>query len=121
MVFLLAHTAPLCYNGGRKVVLLLTDTEFKICLAVRRYHTLGRILAATGYKSFDDLQDQFPYNALDFDGFDPNVETVICLTRRAEEEYSAHKRSSLKELRDWITLFIAIYGAVTATIGLVVR
>lgn len=99
----------------------MTDSEFKICHAVRRYHTLGRILTATGFKSYDDLQDQFSYYALDFDGYDPKSDTVISLTRQAQEEYSARKRSFLKELREWATLLVALYGAVTATIALVLR
>ena len=99
----------------------MTDSEFKICCAVQRHRTLGRILAATGYKSYDELQDQFSYYALDFDGFDPQPGDIITLTRQAKEEYSAHKRSFLKELREWATLAIALYGAVTATIALVVR
>lgn len=99
----------------------MTDSEFKVCRAVRRYHTLGRILTATGFKSYDDLQDQFSYYALDFDGYDPKSDTVITLTRQAQEEYSARTRSSLKELREWITLAVALYGAVTATIALVLR
>lgn len=99
----------------------MTDSEFKICCAVQRHHTLGRILAATGYKSYDELQDQFSYYALDFDGFDPQPGDTITLTRQAQEEYSARKHSFLKELREWITLLVALYGAVTATIALVVR
>ena len=99
----------------------MTDSEFKICCAVQRHRTLGRILDATGYKSYDELQDQFSYYALDFDGFDPKPDAVISLTRQAQEEYAAHRRSFLKELREWATLAIALYGAVTATIALVVR
>lgn len=99
----------------------MTDSEFKICRAVRRHRTLGRILAATGYKSYDELQDQFSYYALDFDGFDPKPDAVITLTRQAEAEFSAYIHSFLKELREWATLAIALYGAVTATIALVVR
>lgn len=96
-------------------------SEFKICCAVRRYRTLDRILAATGYKSYDELQDQFSYYALDFDGFDPQPGDIITLTRQAKEEFSAYIHSFLKELREWITLLVALYGAVTATIALVVR
>lgn len=93
-------------------------SEFKICCAVRRHHTLGRILAAAGYKSYDELQDQFSYYALDFDGFDPTSDDIITLTRQAKAEFSAYIHSFLKELREWITLLVALYGAVTATIAL---
>lgn len=77
--------------------------------------------AEIGCEGYDELQDQFSYYALDFDGFDPKPDAVISLTRQAQEEYAAHRRSFLKELREWATLAIALYGAVTATIALVVR
>ena len=95
---------------------LLTDTEFKICLAVRRYHTLGRILTATSYKSFDDLQDQFSYNGLDFDDFDATPETVIYLTHRAEEEFHKRKNQLLSHLLTAIGIVVALLGIIVSIV-----
>lgn len=90
----------------------MTDKEFEICFAVRHYHTFGKILKKTGYNSFDDLQDEFAYNALDFDGMDLTDQTVITLTRQAENEYRQRFHAS-------ITCGVAFYGAITATIAII--
>lgn len=96
----------------------MLPSEYKICRAVLKYHTLGAVLSHTGYKSYDDLSDQFNYYALDYDGYEPDSQTVLTLTRAAKENYHSYRSSRMVSLRSWIAIFIAFGSLVVAVIAL---
>lgn len=96
----------------------MTDKQYRIYKAVRKYRTLPKILESTGISDYPTLQDEAGIGMLDFSDNRMDEKTVVTLTDHAAEAYESRHRFNWKELRDWATLILALYGSVTATIAL---
>lgn len=96
----------------------MTNRQYKIFKAVRKYRKLPAILTATKCADYMALQNEAGVGMLDFADTNMDDNTVITLTNRAAEAYEAQRREDWKALRSWITLAIAIYGAATGTIAI---
>lgn len=96
----------------------MTNRQYKIFKAVRKFRKLPAILTATDCVDYMALQNEAGVGMLDFADTNMDDNTVITLTNRAAEAYEAQRREDWKELRSWITLAIAIYGAATGTIAI---
>lgn len=96
----------------------LTDNQYKIFKAVRKYHTLPKILNATGIPDYLTLQEDAGVGMLDFSDYEMGEKTIVTLTNPAAEAYEGRMR----DVRDkTFTRCIAIYGAVTATVAIIVE
>ena len=109
------------YNQGGKVVCELTDNQYKIFKAVRKYHTLPKILNATGIPDYLTLQEDAGAGMLDFSDCEMDEKTIVTLTNPAAEAYEERHRYDWKELRAWVTFAIAVWGALTGTITLFLK
>lgn len=96
----------------------LTDNQYKIFKAVRKYHTLLKILNATGIPDYYALQEAAGAGMLDFSDCEMDEKTIVTLTNPAAEAYEERRRYDWKELRAWVTFAIAVWGALTGTITL---
>ena len=96
----------------------MTNAQYKIFKAVCRYHTLQKILDATKVGDYMDLQDAAGVGMLDFSDNRMDEKTTVTLTNAAAEAYEGRMR----DVRDkTFTRCIAIYGAVTATVAIILE
>jgi hypothetical protein len=99
----------------------LTDNQYKIFKAVRKYRTLPKILTATGISDYLTLQEDAGVGMLDFSDCEMDEKTIVTLTNPAAEAYEERHRYDWKELRAWVTFAIAVWGALTGTITLFLK
>lgn len=99
----------------------MTNAQYKIYKAVRRYHTLQKILDATKVGDYMDLQNAAGVGMLDFSDDRMDEKTIVTLTNAAAEAYESRSRSDWAEIRAWITFAIAVWGAFTGTIALFLK
>ena len=99
----------------------MTDNQYKIFKAVRRYRTLPEILTATGISDYLTLQEDAGVGMLDFSDCEMDEKTIVPLTTPAAEAYEERHRYDWKELRAWVTFAIAVWGALTGTITLFLK
>lgn len=99
----------------------LTDNQYKIFKAVRKYRTLPKILTATGISDYLTLQEDAGVGMLDFSDCEMDEKTIVTLTNAAAEAYESRSRSDWAEIRAWTTFAIAVWGAFTGTIALFLK
>ena len=99
----------------------LTDNQYKIFKAVRKYRTLPEILTATGISDYLTLQEDAGVGMLDFSDCEMDEKTIVTLTNPAAEAYESRSRSDWAEIRAWITFGLAVWGAFTGTIALFLK
>ena len=99
----------------------MTDNQYKIFKAVRKYRTLPEILTATGISDYLTLQEDAGVGMLDFSDCDMDEKPIVTLTNPAAEAYEERHRYDWKELRAWVTFAIAVWGALTGTITLFLK
>lgn len=99
----------------------LTDNQYKIFKAVRKYRTLPKILTATGISDYLTLQEDAGVGMLDFSDCEMDEKTIVTLTNPAAEAFESRRRSDWAEIRAWITFAIAVWGAFTGTIALFLK
>lgn len=93
----------------------MTNRQYKIFKAVRKYRKLPAILTAAKCADYIDLQNEAGVGMLDFADTNMDDNTVITLTNLATEAYEARWRHNF-EFR--ATQIIAAYAAIVATIAL---
>lgn len=96
----------------------LTDNQYKIFKAVRKYRTLPEILTATGLSDYLTLQEDAGVGMLDFSDCEMDEKTIVTLTNPAAEAFESRRRN------DWdffLTHVVAVYAAIMATIAIIVE
>lgn len=96
----------------------LTDNQYKIFKAVRKYRTLPKILTATGISDYLTLQEDAGVGMLDFPDCEMDEKTIVTLTNPATEAFESRRRN------DWdffLTHIVAVYAAKMATIAIIVE
>lgn len=63
----------------------MTNKQAKICKAVRKYKTLGRIIPKSGVSDYMELQELLGPGALEFSDYDMTDETVVTLCDQLTE------------------------------------
>lgn len=94
----------------------MTDKQYRIFKAVRKYRTLQKILDKTKVGDYIDLQNAVDNDMLDFSDNRMDENTIVTLTNRASEELETRLRD------DWdkrFTRCIAVYGAITGTVAII--
>lgn len=61
----------------------MTDNQYKIFKAVRKYRTLPEILTATGISDYLTLQEDAGVGMLDFSDCEMDEKTIVTLTNPA--------------------------------------
>ena len=77
----------------------MTDNQYKIFKAVRRYRTLPEILTATGISDYLTLQEDAGVGMLDFSDCEMDEKTIVTLTNPAAEAFESRRRSDWAEIR----------------------
>lgn len=96
----------------------MTNRQYKIFKAVRKYRKLPAILTATNCPDYMALQNEAGVGMLDFADTNMDDNTVITLTNRAAEAYEARRREDFDKT---FTRCAAIYGAITGTVAIIVE
>ena len=92
----------------------MTDNQYKIFKAVRKYRTLPEILTATGISDYLALQEDAGVGMLDFSDCEMDEKTIVT----AAEAFESRRRN------DWdffLTHVVAVYAAIMATIAIIVE
>ena len=79
----------------------MTKQQYKIFTAVRKYKKLGKVLETTKVGDFSDVKY--------------NDDTDVTLSTKATDEYESRKKDNIDKA---VTNLIAGYGAIVATISL---
>lgn len=94
----------------------LTDKQYQIFKAVRKYRTLQKILNKTKAGDYIDLENAVDNNMLNFSDNRMDENTIVTLTNRATEELETRLHADRDKL---FTRRIAIYGAITGTAAII--
>nr|DAN24873.1 MAG TPA: hypothetical protein [Caudoviricetes sp.] len=113
-----ACICPPWYNRGRKDVCELTNNQYRIFKAVRKYRTLPKILSATGISDYLTLQEDAGIGMLDFSDCEMDENTIVTLTNPAAEALESRRRANWDF---FLTHIVAVYAAIMATIAIIVE
>lgn len=104
--------AILVSKGG---AFAMTKQQYKIFTAVRKYKKLGKVLEVTKVGDYIKLQETVGADMLDFSDVKYNDDTDVTLSTKATDEYESRKKDNIDKA---VTNLIAGYGAIVATISL---
>ena len=90
----------------------MTKQQYKIFTAVRKYKKLGKVLETTKVGGYIKLQETVGADMLDFSDVKYNDDTDVTLSTKATDEY---EKDNIDKA---VTNLIAGYGAIVATISL---
>lgn len=90
----------------------MTKQQYKIFTAVRKYK--GKVLEAK-VGDYIKLQETVGADMLDFSDVKYNDDTDVTLSTKATDEYESRKKDNIDKA---VTNLIAGYGAIVATISL---
>lgn len=92
----------------------MTNKQAKICKAVRKYKTLGRIIPKSGVSDYMELQECLGPGMLEFSDFDMTDDTVVTLCDQLTEELENRGRATFREVFTWILSICAIIISIIA-------
>lgn len=92
----------------------MTNRQAKICKAVRKYKTLGRIIPKSGVSDYLELQECLGPGMLDFSDDDMTDETVVILSDQLLEELEGRDRATFRETFTWVLSICAIIISIIA-------
>lgn len=93
----------------------MTKQQYKIFTAVRKYKKLGKVLEVTKVGDYIKLQETVGADMLDFSDVKYGDDTDVTLSTKATDEYESRKKDNIDKA---VTNLIAGYGAIVATISL---
>lgn len=96
----------------------LTNNQYRIFKAVRKYRTLPKILSATGISDYLTLQEDAGIGMLDFSDCEMDENTIVTLTNPAAEALESRRRANWDF---FLTHIVAVYAAIMATIAIIVE
>lgn len=96
----------------------MTDRQYEICKNVLKYKTLGKILKKAKIDNYTMLQEHFSCNSLEFSDWHYDDNTQVFLDRSLLEKFETRKKHDRRHL---ITTIIAICGAVTGTLSILLQ
>lgn len=86
----------------------MTNKQAKVCKAVRKYKTLGRIIPKSGVSDYMELQECLGPGMLDFSDDDMTDETIVTLCDQLLEELEDRGRATFREVFTWALSICAI-------------
>ena len=92
----------------------MTNKQAKICKAVRKYKTLGRVLQKSGVADYIELQECLGPGMLEFSDFDMTEDTVVTLCDQLMEELEDRGRASFQNVFTWVLSICAIIISIIA-------
>lgn len=92
----------------------MTNKQARICKAVRKYKTLGRIIPKSGVSDYMELQERLWPGMLEFSDYDMTDETVVTLSNQLTEELEDRDRTTFREAFTWTLSILAIIISIIA-------